>query len=237
MNNVKTGIVIGLICTGAATANTLNLKFTGAGPLTSVKVTDTSLGLSNKGVNAGELRYKVLAGSTAPGFSIGQQLSTFCMDLTQSAGTGVLTLVALHAGPVPGPAMGHDRASLLKTLYSTSFALALTSGANAAAFQVAVWEIVNESNLDASQGTRGLAGIDASSGEFRVTNQAATRTLANSFLDSAFTAFKDGIAGFNLMAGVSPTRQDQIFIVSVPTPTAASLGLLGLAGLGARRRR
>lgn len=239
MNNTKTGIVIGMFCiaAAAASANSLNLKFLGVGVRASVRVTDSSLGISNKSINAGELRYQVLAGTTAPGFAVGQLVSTFCMDLTQSAGTGILSLVPLHTGPIPGAGMGHDRASLLSNLYATSFAQAFSSNNNAAAFQTAVWEIVNEANLDLSQGTRALAGIDTSSGDFKITNQSAIRTLANSYIDSAFAAFKDGIAGFNLMAGVSPSRQDQIFIVSVPTPTAAGLGLLGLSGMASRRRR
>lgn len=229
--------IAALALASAASANTLKLDFLGVGYKESVKITDTSLGLSNKSFTAGELKYKTLTGTNAAGFSIGQLLSTFCMDLKQTAADGVLTLVALHTGPVPGPAMGHDRAALLRTLYATSYSQALTSNAKAAAFQVAVWEIINEANFDASKGTRGLAGIDASSGEFKVTNQTSIRTQANTFLDSAFTAFKDGLAGFNLMAGVSPTLQDQIFIISVPMPSAAGLGLLGLAGICLRRRR
>lgn len=239
MSITKSSVILSMFCVaaGAATANTLNLKFIGVGPRASVKVTDSSLGVSNKSINAGELRYQVLAGTTAPGFSVGQIVSTFCMDLTQSAGTGALTLVPLHNGPVPGAGMGLDRAALLRNLYGTSYGQAFSSNNNAAAFQIAVWEIVNEANLDVSQGARGLAGIDLTGGDFKVTNQSTIRALANSFLDSAFAAFKDGLHGFNLMAGVSPTRQDQIFIVSVPTPTAAGLGALGLVGISLRRRR
>ncbi len=227
-----TGIVV-----GAASANTLNLQFTGVGLRESVTVSDTSLSISNMNVYAGELQFKTLSGTTAPGYTIGQSLSTFCMDLSQNVSNGVLTLVGLETGPVPGPQMGADRASLLRNLYATSYASAFASSTNAAAFQIAVWEIINEANVDVSQGARGLANIDVSAGDFRVTNNATARAQANSFLDLAFLAFKDGLTGFNLMAGVSPTSQDQIFITSVPMPTAAGLGFAGLAGMGLRRRR
>ncbi|MGD9693029.1 MAG: hypothetical protein AB7G17_09600 [Phycisphaerales bacterium] len=230
-------IAVAGFMTSIAGANTLNLQFTGVGLRESVKVTDTSLGITNMNVNAGEIQYKTLTGTNAPGFSVGQMISTFCMDLSQNVSNGILTLVGLESGPVPGPQMGAERASLLRNLYATSYATAFTNNTAAAAFQLAVWEIINEANLDASQGTRGLAGIDVNGGDFKATNNANARTQANLYLDQAFLAFKDGLTGYNLMAGVSPTAQDQIFIVSVPMPSAAGLGFVGLASLGLRRRR
>lgn len=227
--------VLALAIAGAASAGTVNLDFQGTGLKQSVRINDTSLGITNKNVSAGQLKYKVLAGGTHPGFSVGATIFTFCTDISQGAADGYLTIVGLHQAPSPGASMGHDRANLIKVLYATKYADSKTSNLKAAAFQLAVWEIVNEAAIDFTQGTRGLAGIDTSNGDFWASNNSSARTQANTYLDDAFLAFKDGITGFNLVAGVSPTIQDQIFVI--PLPTGAGLAVAGLMAIGARRKR
>ncbi|MGD9693028.1 MAG: hypothetical protein AB7G17_09595 [Phycisphaerales bacterium] len=218
-----------------ASAGTVNLDFQGSGLNQSVRIHDTSLGVSNLNVAAGQLKYKVLAGGTHPGFTVGSIIYTFCTDISQGAADGYLTIVSLDQAPAPGAAMGLDRAAMISLLYATKYADSQTTAAKAAAFQLAVWEIVNEATIDFSQGTRGLAGLDASSGDFRASTNASAQTQANSYLDSAFTAFKDGLLGMNVVAGVSPTIQDQLFII--PLPTGAGLACAGLLTVGARRKR
>lgn len=219
----------------AASAGTVNLDFQGTGLKQSVRINDTSLGISSLNVSAGQLKFKVLAGGTHPGFTVGAILFTFCTDISQGAADGYLTIVDLHQAPAPGTSMGVDRANLIRLLYATKFAESQTTDLKAAAFQLAVWEIVNEAVIDFSQGTRGLAGIDTSAGDFWASNNAAARTEANTYLDTAFLAFKDGITGMDLVAGISPTIQDQIFII--PLPTGAGLACAGLMAIGARRKR
>lgn len=228
-------ILAGAAACATASAGTVNLDFQGTGLNQSVRISDTSLGISNLNVAAGELKFKVLAGGTHPGFTVGQILFTYCTDISQGAADGYLNIVPLSHAPSPGSAMGADRAYMISLLYALKYADSKTSALKAAGFQLAVWEIVNEANIDFTQGTRGLAGIDTSSGDFRATNNANARTQANTYLDAAFLAFKDGITGMGLVAGVSPTIQDQIFII--PLPTGAGLASLGLLAVAARRRR
>ncbi len=227
--------VLSLAAGAIATAGTVNVDFKGTGLSQGVKINDTSLGISGKNVSAGQLKYKVLAGGTHPGFTVGAILYTFCTDISQGAADGYLTIVGLHQAPSPGATMGLDRAATIRLLYATKYADSQTSALKSAAFQLAVWEIVNEASIDFSQGTRSLAGIDVSAGDFWASNNASARTQANSYLDTAFLAYKDGLTGMSLVAGVSPTIQDQIFII--PLPTGAGLACAGLLAIGARRKR
>ncbi len=224
-----------MVAGATASAGTVNLDFQGTGLSESVRIHDTSLGISNLNVSAGQLKFKVLAGGTHTGFTVNSIIYTFCTDISQGAADGYLTIVSLDQAPAPGAAMGLDRAAMVSLLYATKYADSQTSSLKAAAFQLAVWEIVNEAAIDFSQGTRGLAGIDTSSGDFRASTNASAQTQANSYLDSAFLAFKDGLTGFNVVAGVSPTIQDQLFLI--PLPTGAGLACAGLLAVGARRKR
>ncbi|WP_145444377.1 hypothetical protein [Mucisphaera calidilacus] len=116
------------------------------------------------------------------------------------------------------------------------------------AFQLAVWEVVNEAVVNGMQTLNILKGDTADRGGFysNYSDSHAIASLSQSLLDQAMASDTSA----NLIAFGAPfedvTRrsQDQITLSStppappmVPTPAAAAAGLLGLAGLAGRRGR
>src|SRR5690606_11644592 len=65
----------------SASAANLFLDFNGVGPAVAVTY---SLNGNSANTSAGVFNWTVLAGSTQPGFSVGQQVKTFCIELTQN---------------------------------------------------------------------------------------------------------------------------------------------------------
>jgi hypothetical protein len=129
-----------------------------------------------------------------------------------------------------------ETGSLLAALYTTSYKTSATWGnTEQAAFQVAVWEL--------TQQTGGL--YDAGTGSFRVAGADSVVTLANSFLASA-TAFT-GTSTYAIYKLTNSTYQDLITatkldvpntVVQVPEPQTYAMLLagLGIVAFNARRR-
>ena len=168
------------VSAGAATAGTVNLQFLSSGLNQAVQVVDTARGV-NINVAAGQLQWKVLAGGTDTRFAVNSQVTTYCTDLTQGAANGYLTLTSLENAPSPGAGMGSDRANMVRALYANAFALAGQSSLNAAAFQLAIWEITNETTVDFGAANRGTSGLDVNSGNLKATsNTSAASETVNS---------------------------------------------------------
>ncbi|MEX0732010.1 MAG: PEP-CTERM sorting domain-containing protein [Aquisalimonadaceae bacterium] len=113
----------------------------------------------------------------------------------------------------------------------TGFHTAVSGGLASAAFQLALWEIVNEST----------ASLDLTSGNFVTTGFNGARTTADAWLDgladidNAFTMY---------VLATDPTDRSQDLLVFTPKPPISvpepgTLGLLGLglAAMAWRRRR
>lgn len=107
----------------------------------------------------------------------------------------------------------------------------VTSGIAAAAFQVALWEIVEDT----------ATGLDLTSGAFLTpansdSNQQQVRDTAQSYLDGLATAETGGFA-LRFLAG--PDSQDVVTFERLPTPSQVPLpvsGLLLLSGLAVLAR-
>ena len=156
----------------------------------------------------------------------------FCLDIDQHvAGPVVYRVVDLTDAVVPGPtitaAKALDLAKLVGGVLAGSFnnvASVLTNGQKASAFQLAIWEIVNENS-----GT-----YDTTAGWVVAGTTDQVRALANTYLGMMAGA----TAASGLLALTSADHQDFMVQQVVPIPPAAWLlgsGLLGLFGLARRK--
>lgn len=171
---------------------------------------------------------------------------SFCIDISQNIYGGqtvTFQLASLASAPNDGPnspGMGALRAELIEELWYSDHTAALASASNAAAFQVAIWEIINETNTDPN----GNLALDVTKGSFTVTDSdGATLTTANNWLQG-INILGTGPKDTSLIALTNPNYQDYVTeggnnIQSTPAPPG--LALAGVAavcgGLAAGWRR
>lgn len=165
----------------------------------------------------------------------GTSFLTYCTDLSQSFAWHQTYTYTLVANGSPN-GFNTTQADLLGKLYTVAGGDAASTDASVA-FQLAVWEIMNEDGTPDS----------VTSGSFRLIHGASAtqRGLANDWL---LAANATGAArGFDATRLYSSVAQDFVVFTEVPVPLArfstpepASLVLTGaamLAALTARRRR
>jgi hypothetical protein len=188
------------------------------------------------GVLAGVYNFDISGGSgiTVPGISSYTQLPEwgFCIEMQYSTTSykpytiKSLQDAPLTGGPLGGP-MGATKADAIAELFANHIADVAGNNTNAAAFQLAVWEIVYENN--GSWDVKATGG--AADTGFRATGNAAALNLANTWLGEL-----DGQgAKATLYAYSNDTYQD--YVVQVPVPAAVLLGFLGLGAAGIKLRR
>jgi hypothetical protein len=135
----------------------------------------------------------------------------YCVDLTQYAGSGEVTetpITTLHNGDLVG------------WLYETQ-AAAVTDSLDAVALQVAIWELLYESDDNA---------FDMTSGAFYVTQSDNAADAAQTLLDAAPASYAP--AGTTI-ALLSDSKQDGM----IPEPTALVLLSAGAIWAALRRRQ
>ncbi|MHB8861489.1 MAG: hypothetical protein ACYC6N_03725 [Pirellulaceae bacterium] len=180
-------------------------------------------------------------------FVAGSSIDLFCFELAQytdpwfAAGPDVeYTIQDPSVGPVGmGTPMGSNRSNLLKRLYNDHYADLTASSDNKKAFQMAVWEIVHETQ-DYLTGNDSLgSSFNLEAGNFKVNDNASAVDIATGWLN-ALTLTGDRAA---IKAFTNSNHQDQLYwdgsSKEVPCP-GALVNLLGLglvAGFVARRRR
>lgn len=223
-----------LAVSAAATANAdfVNMKFLGTGEGMNVRTTYNG---HTRDLFAGQLSHRI-SGATGAFASMNGNHLTFCSDFTQTVTSSYRQYEIVDVAELPGSSpMGDVKAAALRSLYASAGAHALQTTNNdtfAAAFQVAVWEIVTDFN-----GTAGSLNLNSGTFRARKTNgQAFSGSMAStvaSLLQAALVPAEGNIAMIGLL---SDCNQDQILTgFSVPAP--GSLALLGLGGLAAVRRR
>jgi hypothetical protein len=156
---------------------------------------------------------------------------SFCIELDQTISLNksfTFEMIEVADGPKPGLAlgagpMGQTKADMLGKLWAAYYDLALTSNAYAAAFQVAVWEIVYDDGLDLSDG-----GFQA-----RYTTAPAFVQTAQGWLDNLGNLTEKAALG--VMS--SDKHQDQLVMVPLPAAAWAGLSLIGAVALRRKLRR
>lgn len=226
-------ITVMLAASGAVMADSVDLAYTGPGTGRSFTVLTDGTSTS---VFAGQLTFNVANGSGA-GAQLNGPLMTYCIDVLEGVGAGLNTydLADLKDAPVTAggdPAMGAEKAKAIGRLYTAAGGDQFgTSNDFAAAFQLAVWEVIADFGSD--------SGLSVDSGDFQVTSSitAGTQSVLNGLLAAAAD---DSVFSFTgLGALTNEGFQDQLYSVAVPLPGAMGLAAVGLAGVGfaTRRRR
>jgi len=189
----------------------------------------------------GQFNFDVLS-STSSEFVAGSTLRTFCVDVRETLkGTDIYNVSPLEIAPEPGGPMGIDRANALRKMYTWALDGNVDFGAreDAVAFQLAIWEVVNDFNSGALNG-----GLDVDAGDFVADELAGSPTgwragVRSTLLDLLAQANTGSIdSRIQVGALISDTGgQDQIYFTVIPLPSSAGLAAAGLIGLAAFRRR
>jgi hypothetical protein len=173
----------------------------------------------------------------------GGSFSSFCIEGLQDVifdtnETWNLGVVTLDAAPAPGPSMGTTKANQITELWDRHFADTVGNNENAAAFQLAIWEIVGDGITPGSE-----SAANFTTGLFQASNDSTAINTAVGYLNSltgsgftqTYTLYALSDPGNTNQAGI----QDQVFAVPnggatppVPLPAALPAGLALLSGLG-----
>lgn len=176
-------------------------------------VSYTLNGTARNGVGAGMFRLKATDSKGKV-----QDFLAFCLEPLEW-----LTLPKTHT---VGSTLSASVLDRLGALMSNAFSK-VTGSASAAAFQMAAWEIANESSSNLSLGK----------GAFKMTYaNASTQSLAQGWLNNISSGAWTSTGKVTILS--APGTQDLLTnIAPVPVPAAGILMIGGLAGLGALRGR
>lgn len=232
------GVAVALVCAAGAHADTVDLKLLGTAAGKTVKITHNG---NTKSVFAGQLRHQFSNG-VGLGAQFNGEYLTFCTEITQHATSSIKTYNVVDPEVVSLPPIGSFKSDALRNLYSFVGDAPTTVGANAdfaAAFQIAVWEIVYDfSSIE------GASSLDVADGAFtavNTNNTALSATIMGHLATFFAAALSSPIQSYTLYGLENDTAQDQLIAVPigdiVPLPTAGLMGLAGMGVLAARRRR
>jgi hypothetical protein len=145
----------------------------------------------------------------------------FCVDPFQWSSGSLTTYTKTDFSTFFG-----SRAGDIVALYNQAYTGSLTSNGNAAAMQLALWEVANDDKNLATGGVRTVAGTDAS----LVSGAQSLLTNLNAYA---------GPSQYSFSLYTSATNQDFLVATPIPEPHTYMMMLagLGLMGFVARRRK
>lgn len=224
-----------LLASSAVRADTVDMRYVGVGKGQSVRLL---LSGSPMDVWSGQIAHEFSNG-TGLGAKLNGSHMTYCTDLWQHVSGSWTTYTLMDLADMPSPAMGEDKAHAIGDVYLGSAGMRAGPGFNndmAAAFQLAVWEILVD--FDANAGRSSLSVLD---GDFEAQAQGGGALGAGvaGYLDQFLNMVGTGKRSYQSVIGLaSRGSQDQIIDVPVvPLPTAAGMAMAGLGAMAAVRRR
>jgi hypothetical protein len=215
--NTTTALILGAalaLAAGAAQADT------GIQYLSTTGITVTTSGTQD-GYLTGAMQFVDSQGST---------FEAYCVELAQGHAATSAGLQSYSVG-----SFTTAQSTLLQGLYSSSYA-SVTTADQKAAFQTAIWEIMQEpagSSLSLSTGSFQYYYLSATS---TTQQDNAFAALSSSYLQAAVNY--TGPALFQVTKLVNGTYQDYVTVTAVPEPAPYAMLLAGLGAVGfiARRR-
>jgi len=206
-NATLVAISLGILALVPAVTPADVMTYNGMGLRDAVKVHAPGHLAHNLTVNAGQLCVTYL----------GEDYDAFCVDIDQHAGSGEVEEWTVYDLPQNG--------DLIAFLFET-YADGVTTGVEAAALQVAIWEVLSETDD---------SFFDLTSGNFRIRKNDAAVTLATAYLSTVPDSYTPTVEPVVLH---SETRRDVIISGGqVPEPASLSVVSLGAVLMLVRRRR
>lgn len=177
---------------------------------------------------AGHILHDIVSGSQA-----GSSFATFCIELRQNVGSGVVTydIVDLLQAPLPGPQYAAGVGDAISVVVANAIALGWIDG-----------RLQADSSQANYLGRMGAiqAAIWMATGDSVDINSAQTSSFVRSaYLELTDTnTFDASLRLGGLRALVNGARQDMLYVVPLPPAVFAGAGLLAVGfGIRALRRR
>lgn len=223
-----------VLMAGSAMAGTVDTQFVGTGLGRSVGISHNGGG--RQSLFAGQLKHDFSNG-TGQCESLDGMYRTFCTELTQyvTSSPKEYNCAELEAVPNASP-MGESKAQAIRDIYAWAAGAQLTTNdtsANrdlAAAFQIAIWEIVADFDGTTSSLNVAAGNLVATQSNGNPFGSSIDRWLTDLFAAVGLNANMDG-----LFAVTHTGHQDQLVLVPLPAPVM--LGAAGLLGVAWYRRR